>query len=132
MDIVIRNVSRILFPFILLLGAYIGFHGHLSPGGGFAGGVVMATGFALLLIAYTEGSVEHRLKKSEIVDIKSVAGVIVLILMVNVSILMRGGFLSSQTQLSLWSGGFTPILNVSCMFMVVSSIVIILYAMIKE
>ena len=52
------NVSRIvtfgsalLFPLIISFGAYLVIHGHLSPGGGFQGGSVMASGTALLLIS---------------------------------------------------------------------------------
>jgi multicomponent Na+:H+ antiporter subunit B len=53
-----KNSSRIigyaamfLFPLITIFGAYLVIHGHLTPGGGFQGGAVMASGMALLLIA---------------------------------------------------------------------------------
>lgn len=36
-------VSRILYPFMLLFGFYIIVYGDLSPGGGFQGGVILAT-----------------------------------------------------------------------------------------
>lgn len=41
---------RLLFPILLLLGVYIVVHGHLSPGGGFQGGVVIATAFFLRML----------------------------------------------------------------------------------
>ena len=40
-----------LFPLIVLFGVYIFVHGHLTPGGGFQGGVVIATGYLLLLLS---------------------------------------------------------------------------------
>lgn len=40
---VLQVGSRVLLPFIVLVGAYIVIHGHLSPGGGFPGGVLIAT-----------------------------------------------------------------------------------------
>jgi multicomponent Na+:H+ antiporter subunit B len=43
-------VSRKLSPFIILFGFYVVTHGHLSPGGGFQGGVVLASGIILLLL----------------------------------------------------------------------------------
>jgi len=53
-----QGVSRIvsigtvlMLPVIMVYGAYLILHGHLSPGGGFQGGAVMATGTALLLIS---------------------------------------------------------------------------------
>ena len=43
-------VSRELSPFILLFGCYLIAYGHLSPGGGFQGGVVLASGIILLIL----------------------------------------------------------------------------------
>ena len=39
--------SRKLAPYILLFGCYLISYGHLSPGGGFQGGVVLASGLIL-------------------------------------------------------------------------------------
>ncbi len=43
--------NTILFPLILLLGGYIFIHGHLTPGGGFQGGTVVATGVLFLILS---------------------------------------------------------------------------------
>lgn len=45
--IILRVVSRILIPFILLFGLYVQFHGDFGPGGGFQAGVIFAAGFVL-------------------------------------------------------------------------------------
>lgn len=42
---------RQLFPVLILLGVYVVIHGHLSPGGGFQGGVIIATAFFLRMLA---------------------------------------------------------------------------------
>lgn len=42
-DVVVRSISRLIVPFIQLYGLYIIFYGHLSPGGGFAGGAIIAS-----------------------------------------------------------------------------------------
>ncbi|HJJ99748.1 MAG TPA: sodium:proton antiporter, partial [Methanocorpusculum sp.] len=47
-----RAAGRLLVPFIFIFGFYIVAHGHLSPGGGFQGGAVIATGVALVLVCY--------------------------------------------------------------------------------
>lgn len=39
--------SRKLSPYVLLFGCYLISYGHLSPGGGFQGGVVLASGLIL-------------------------------------------------------------------------------------
>lgn len=44
-------VSRKLSPFILLFGLYLVTFGHISPGGGFQGGVALASGLLLILLA---------------------------------------------------------------------------------
>jgi multicomponent Na+:H+ antiporter subunit B len=46
-----RLVSVVLLPVALLLGVDVVAHGHLTPGGGFQGGVVLATGLHLLYVA---------------------------------------------------------------------------------
>jgi len=47
--LVIRVVTKILFPFILLFALYVQFHGDFGPGGGFQAGVI----FAAAVILYT-------------------------------------------------------------------------------
>lgn len=44
----LRIISRFLHPFVLMFGIYIVVNGDLSPGGGFQGGVVLASSFILL------------------------------------------------------------------------------------
>ena len=51
---IIQLAGRGFFPFILLVGLYVFFHGHYSPGGGFQGGVLMAS--AVLLLRLTHGT----------------------------------------------------------------------------
>ncbi len=46
-SVVVRVVSALLTPFIVVFGFYIIAHGHYGPGGGFAGGVFIAVGAIL-------------------------------------------------------------------------------------
>ncbi len=46
-NLVLRIISKILMPFILLFGLYVQFHGDFGPGGGFQAGVIFATGIIL-------------------------------------------------------------------------------------
>ena len=52
MSKIVRTMSNITLPLILIFGFYVIAHGHLTPGGGFQGGAVVASGFAMILIAY--------------------------------------------------------------------------------
>lgn len=51
MSRIVRNIAALFFPVCLVFGFYVILHGHLTPGGGFQGGAVVATGAALLLVA---------------------------------------------------------------------------------
>jgi multicomponent Na+:H+ antiporter subunit B len=46
-----RFLGYVLFPLTLLVGFDVVAHGHLTPGGGFQGGVILATGLHVLYIA---------------------------------------------------------------------------------
>ncbi|MCD6117519.1 cation:proton antiporter [bacterium] len=49
-SLILRTGCRFLFPLILLFGSYIIIHGHLTPGGGFQGGAVIASAFLLVYL----------------------------------------------------------------------------------
>lgn len=44
---ILRIVSKLLLPFIMLFALYVQFHGDYGPGGGFQAGVIFATGIVL-------------------------------------------------------------------------------------
>lgn len=56
---ILNTSSRLLLSVIVLFGVYIIVHGHLSPGGGFQGGVVIATAFLLLFLANPNMKLSH-------------------------------------------------------------------------
>jgi multicomponent Na+:H+ antiporter subunit B len=47
----LKLMSLVLIPLIVAFGAYLVFHGQLTPGGGFQGGVVLAAGPIAILLA---------------------------------------------------------------------------------
>lgn len=52
MSKIVKTISNITFPLITIYGLYVIAHGHLTPGGGFQGGAVVASGCAMILVAY--------------------------------------------------------------------------------
>ncbi|MEC7833149.1 MAG: Na(+)/H(+) antiporter subunit B [Pseudomonadota bacterium] len=50
--IILRIVTKLIIPLILLFGLYVQFHGDYSPGGGFQAGVILASGFILYNIIF--------------------------------------------------------------------------------
>ena len=63
MTLIVKTIARLVAGFIVVFGCAIVLHGHLSPGGGFAGGSILACGFVLILLAY--GKTESRRILSE-------------------------------------------------------------------
>lgn len=62
MSLIVKTVARLTTGLILIYGLHIIAHGHLSPGGGFAGGVILALAAIQLLLAY--GASAFRLRRS--------------------------------------------------------------------
>ncbi len=52
MSLIVKRITRITVSLIFLYGVYIVMHGHISPGGGFAGGVIIALSFIHLMLAF--------------------------------------------------------------------------------
>lgn len=50
--LVLRVVSKLLIPFIILYGLYVQFHGDFSPGGGFQAGVIVASAIILYALLF--------------------------------------------------------------------------------
>ena len=61
MSIIVRTITRLVYGLALVFGFYVIMHGHLTPGGGFQGGAVVASAFALLLVAFGAAGVKGRL-----------------------------------------------------------------------
>ena len=67
---ILRAGADLLFPILLLVGIYIVVHGHLTPGGGFQGGVILAAAFFVSVI----GEPSKRLNHGAISVVEGLAG----------------------------------------------------------
>jgi len=113
--------SRVLFPLIALLGIYVFIHGHLTPGGGFQGGAIIATGFLLMLISYKNYKVSH----STLGWVESIAG-ISFVLIGFWGLISSHSFLQNIPEVgnlnSLLSGGVIPIIYIAVGFKVAAEL----------
>ena len=55
----LRSAADLLFPLLMVVGLYVILHGHLTPGGGFQGGVILAAAFFLALLADPAREMNH-------------------------------------------------------------------------
>jgi multicomponent Na+:H+ antiporter subunit B len=83
--------ARFLVPLILLLGVYVFVNGHLTPGGGFQGGAIIASGILLLLLADPLKHFSHGL----ISAIESLAGIFYVAIGL-AGLFFAGGFLDNR------------------------------------
>ncbi len=51
-SLILRTATRYLFPIILMFAVFVLLRGHNAPGGGFVGGLLAASAFALYVFAY--------------------------------------------------------------------------------
>lgn len=68
-DVILRTVVKIVVFIVLTLGIYLFFAGHNAPGGGFIGGLVLASAVVLMYLAYDIETVQ----KTMPFDFKKVA-----------------------------------------------------------
>ncbi len=120
-NLIVREGSKLVLPFALLTGAYIFIHGHLTPGGGFPGGSVIASGFLLMLLAYPQFFVnEKRLSYGE-----SIAGSIFVIIGL-LGLIFATSFLQNFLPLGktgyLLSAGIIPLIYITIGFKVGSEL----------
>jgi len=102
--------SRLLVPLILLFGINIFVNGHLTPGGGFQGGAILASAALLLLLTNPLRRFSHRV----ISILESVSGLAFVGLGL-LGLLLAGGFLDNRFlptgQLgALFSAGAIPLI----------------------
>ncbi len=109
---ILQSGASFLAPMILVFGIYIFSHGHLSPGGGFQGGVVVASAFLLLTLAYPDFHFSHRL----IHWLESLSGLsyvligILGLILLGVNSFLDPRILPAGQWLSLFSGGAVPLI----------------------
>ena len=117
MTIIVKKISQIICPIIFMFGLYIIVHGHLTPGGGFAGGVIMAGAFILQILA--NGNILSNLRKEEEgLEFMESAAILGFLILAGLGLLISGGvvffanFLNKGELGKLISGGSIPIENI--------------------
>ncbi len=88
---IFETAAMVLTPMIFVLGIYVFVNGHLTPGGGFQGGAIIASSFVLLLLV----GQSHRFKKQLFTSLESVSGLVFVFIGV-LGIVLAGGFLDNR------------------------------------
>lgn len=120
-SLILTTGCRFLFPLLLIIGAYIILHGHLTPGGGFQGGAVIASAFLLVYLVLRE----KRISEKGFKVAGSLGGIVFVI--IGLVGLTTGGyflfnFLPKGTPFSLVSAGIIPLIYIAIGFKVGSEL----------
>ena len=75
MSKIVKTIANIAFPLTLIYGLYIIAHGHLTPGGGFQGGAVVASGCAMILVAYGSIWTVGKIKEKNLSVLESIGAI---------------------------------------------------------
>ncbi len=116
MTLIVKTITRLTVGLILLYGIYIVLHGHLSPGGGFAGGVIIALSFIHLMLAFGRETALKKLSQAQASILESAAAIMFL----TIALLgFLGGhfffnfFLHKGKPFALFSAGIIPLCNIA-------------------
>ncbi|MDW7987396.1 MAG: MnhB domain-containing protein [candidate division WOR-3 bacterium] len=116
MSVIVKTIATLIGGFIFLYGFYIVFHGHLTPGGGFAGGVIIAGSFILLVLAFGADEVRERSSYTFSSIFESLGGI--LFLFVALLGIITGTYfftnvLPKGLPLKILSAGIIPLANIA-------------------
>ncbi|MFH0790056.1 MAG: MnhB domain-containing protein [Candidatus Omnitrophota bacterium] len=115
MSLIVKRITRITVSLIFLFGVYILLHGHLTPGGGFAGGVIIALSFIHLMLAFGKDAALKRLNETVVSVIESLGGL--MFLGIALSGLIGGYFflnvLPKGRPFDLFSSGIIILCNIA-------------------
>ncbi|NCN04755.1 MAG: hypothetical protein GW949_03910 [Spirochaetales bacterium] len=105
-------VTGKLGPVVLVFGFYVMLYGHLSPGGGFQGGVVIASGIVFLALGGKEGA-STRLTEAGVLARLEAMAFFFLVLAAFLGMFMGSGFFTNfLAGVGLPSVGFIILLNI--------------------
>ena len=107
---IVETATELLLPMVILFGVYVFMNGHLSPGGGFQGGAIIASGTMFMLLALPESHIS-RLMIAVTESLSGFSYVVVGVL----GVIFAGGFLDNRfmdlgTYGDLFSAGAIPLI----------------------
>jgi multicomponent Na+:H+ antiporter subunit B len=139
MSRVVRTISSLTFGYIVIFGFYVIIYGHVTPGGGFQGGVVVASAFALLLVVYGHNKTEEFLN-TNLLSFAESTGLILFIALAFMGLgvsffynfLTNSGGLFGHTPVSgvnpgdVYTGGLIPLMELAVGLEVLSAMGVII------
>ncbi|MGI6037904.1 MAG: MnhB domain-containing protein [Limnochordia bacterium] len=137
-DFILKRITAIILVFVFMYGFYIILHGHISPGGSFAGGIIVGLSFIALSTIYGIDEGKAKLPEKVLVWIESY-GTLWYILMGMVGLLRGAPFLANKlagidlgVPGTLSSGGLIGLIGLGVGIRVASTMVTLFYTLMEE
>ena len=137
-DSILIACTNLVLPILITLGLYVILHGHLSPGGGFQGGVLIAGALAVIYIGYGKNSALSK-SKQKIFKIVEDIGALGFIILAFVGLIATGVFFTNifdnGTAGELFSSGSIFLMNSAVglkVFAGISFLILVMIALLKE
>ncbi len=133
-SLIVSKISRWVAPIIFVFGIYVIIYGHLSPGGGFPGGVILSSAFLLVLLARGRDAAVKGLPV-RLAKRLDAAGAMLFLLIALFGLVLPGAgiffanFLHRGEPLHLMSGGIIIPANVAIGLKVAASLFLVMFAL---
>jgi len=136
LSFIVKRTFGFLTPFVFLFSLYIIAHGHLSPGGGFQGGVILGSISIIFSIVYGS-AFDYRKFSPQSKTLLETGGALLFVLAGLMGMVLETGFLDNLNFInkeagSLLSAGSIPVINLGIGFKVGAGLAIIFYSMIQK
>ena len=136
MTVIVKTVSSWVKVLIFLFGIYIILFGHLTPGGGFAGGVILASSYVLLMLAFGKSFVQENLPLP-VASKLDCLGAFLFALIAVLGLVFGGAFFVNflyqkyvpGQPFELVSGGTIPLSNMAIGIKVGASLFLVIFAL---
>jgi len=136
LSFIVKRTLGIITPFIALFSIYVITHGHISPGGGFQGGVILAS-ISIIFIVIYGSAFDYTMLSPDKKTFLETSGALTFLFIGFLGIALDGVFLNNLNIFngkigSLFSGGSIPIINIAIGLKVGAGLAIIFYSMIQK
>jgi len=123
-SVIVRTTARYVVRIMLIFGLYIILHGQITHGDGFAGGVMIALAFIMLMLVFGKDVTLRILTRPAATRLASLG---VLFLLTIALLGFTGGyfffnFLGKGQAFQFWSAGIIPVCNIAIGLMVSASL----------
>lgn len=133
-DVIIPSCANLVMPLTLILGFYVILHGHLSPGGGFQGGVLVAGAITIVYLSYGKDMIS-KVFHAKVLKLSENVGALGFVLIATLGIIYGVSFFSNVVYKGsvgkLFSSGTIFLMNFAVGYKVLAGVGFLIIVMLS-